>query len=482
MDLCKKQLNLPQIVSGNFIFVEMRILLSLIILTGFVLNSSCKKESFTNSPDARISFSSDSIYFDTLFSSTSSVTKSFKIFNENDQKLNLQQIRLAGGTNSSFKLNINGLAAAEAENIELGAGDSIYVFVSVKPDQANQDLPFILEDSIRFQFNGNERWVKLSAWGQDANFKNDYEITEDETWTNDRPYVIIGGLHIPQGKKLTIQKGTKVFFRANAPFIIDGTLQVNGEVYDSTKVVFQSDRLDDPYKGFPGSWPGLIFRNQSINNVISNAIIKNAYQGIVINETSLELHQTIVDNCYDAGILSIGSDLSASNLLVSNCGKGVILANGGNHKLTHCTIAGISNNYVLHKEPSLIITDFIRDGNTVYVNDTKVELINSIIWGDNGSVENELLISRAGNQAWDVLISNNLVKNELAPEGVTLVQNIFNENPEFEEIDSEKRKYDFRLKENSPAIGKGKASNINVDLDGKGRNPSTPDLGAYERN
>lgn len=460
----------------------MRILLSLIILTAFVFNSSCKKESFTNSPDARISFSSDSVYFDTLFSSTSSVTKSFKIFNENDQKLNLREIRLAGGANSSFRININGLAANEASNIEMEAGDSIYVFVSVKPGQSNQDQPFILEDSISFQFNGNERWVKLSAWGQDANFKNAYEVSEDETWTNERPYVIIGGLHIPQGKKLTIEKGTKVYFRADAPFIIDGTLEVKGEKYDSTKVVFQSDRLDDPYKGFPGSWPGLIFTEQSINNVISYAIIKNAYQGIVINETGIEINQTIIDNCYDAGILSVGSDLNASNLLVSNCGKGVILANGGNHKIIHSTIVGISNNYVLHKEPSLIITDFIRDGNTVYVNDTKVELINSIIWGANGSVENEILINRVGTQSWEILISNNLIKNELVPEGVTLVQNIFNVDPEFEEIDSDKRKYNFRLMENSPAIGMGKSTGILFDLEGKGRNLSTPDLGAYERN
>ncbi|MGZ5255447.1 MAG: hypothetical protein ACXWV4_13580 [Flavitalea sp.] len=460
----------------------MRILLSLFILASFVFTSSCNKESFTNSPDARIGFSTDSIYFDTIFSSTSSVTKSFKIFNENDQKLNLQQIRLAGGSNSSFRLNINGIPSTEASNIEMGAGDSIYIFVSLKPDQSNQDQPFFLEDSISFQFNGNERWVKLSAWGQDANFKNDYEITEDEVWTNERPYVIIGGLHIPPGKKLTLEEGTKVYFRADAPFIIDGTLEVKGEVYDSTKVVFQSDRLDDPYKGFPGSWPGLTFTNQSTDNLISNAIIKNAYQGIVLNETEVELNQTVIENCYDAGVLSIGSDLSASNLLVSNCGKGVILARGGNHKLIHCTIAGISNNYVLHKEPSLIITDFIRDGNTVYVEDTKVELINSIIWGANGSVENELLINRAGNKSWDILISHNLIKNEMIPEGVNLVQNILNEEPEFEEINSEKRQYNFRLKEISPAIGKGKSTSISYDLEGKPRKPSNPDLGVYERN
>ncbi|RYF87994.1 MAG: hypothetical protein EOO03_09425, partial [Chitinophagaceae bacterium] len=74
---------------------------------------SCQKETFTSSPDARLRISADSVLFDTVFTSTGSVTQSFKIVNENEQRLSLSAIKLMGGTGSAFKININGTAATE---------------------------------------------------------------------------------------------------------------------------------------------------------------------------------------------------------------------------------------------------------------------------------------------------------------------------------------------------------------------------------
>ena len=92
---------------------------------------SCRKESFISSPDARLSLSADSIKFDTVFTTVGSITQSFKIFNDNDQKLLLSKVKLMGGAGSAYKININGLAVIEADNIELAANDSIYIFVTV---------------------------------------------------------------------------------------------------------------------------------------------------------------------------------------------------------------------------------------------------------------------------------------------------------------------------------------------------------------
>jgi len=39
--------------------------------------------------------------------------------------------------------------------------------------------------------------------------------------------------------------------------------------------------MDDPYRDFPGSWPGIYFRKTSINNKLQYAFIKNAYQAVV---------------------------------------------------------------------------------------------------------------------------------------------------------------------------------------------------------
>ena len=162
----------------------------------FFLLSSCKKDSFITSTDASINFSTDSLYFDTVFTSTGSITGWVKVFNPNNQKLLLSDIRLMGGNTSSFKINIDGSAGTESNNIELAAHDSLYVFVSVYVNPTAASLPFILRDSIRVAFNGNQKYIQLAAWGQNAHFLKNQIIASNTNWPNDLPYVILGGLQV----------------------------------------------------------------------------------------------------------------------------------------------------------------------------------------------------------------------------------------------------------------------------------------------
>jgi hypothetical protein len=78
----------------------------------------------------------------------------------------VSDVSLAGGSASPFKINVDGTPGPAVSNLEIGANDSMYVFVSVQinPDAAN--LPFIVRDSIRIDFNGNTRWMQLEAWGK----------------------------------------------------------------------------------------------------------------------------------------------------------------------------------------------------------------------------------------------------------------------------------------------------------------------------
>src|SRR5688572_6117449 len=108
-----------------------------------LLVSSCRKDSFITSKDARISVTVDTLHYDTVFTSVGSVTQSFKIINENNQKLRLSSVKLMGGTGSNFKMNVDGLATTEANEIELEANDSVYVFVQVTVDPGSSNLPFI---------------------------------------------------------------------------------------------------------------------------------------------------------------------------------------------------------------------------------------------------------------------------------------------------------------------------------------------------
>jgi hypothetical protein len=459
--------------------------LVLILIIGFFA-TACRKDSFITG-NANLSTSADTLHFDTVFTTTGSVTHYFRIYNDNNQKLKLNNVSVGGGANSVFKINVDGTTGPVVNNIEIEANDSVYVFVSVKIDPTAADLPFILRDSIHIQYNNQEQWVQLEAWGQNAHFLRSRLISANETWTNDKPYVILGGIQVDTSATLTIQKGCRIYLHADAPFIVDGTLQVNGEKYDSTRVIFRGDRLDEPYRDYPAAWPGIIFRGKSKDNQLQYAIIKNAYQGIVVTDPSINanpkliLNESTIDNCYDAGILSLQSDIKAQNCLISNCGKNMILALGGNYDFNHCTSVAYSNNLIQHKDPVLQVTDFIKDGNTILTAGLNARFSNCIFWADNSLVEDEVITAKQGTGAFNVSFQNCLWKLKTNPGNATVANIIANESPAFDSVNTQNRFYSFRLKEESPALNKGVATALTIDLDGNNRPVGLPDLGCYEK-
>lgn len=468
----------------SLIFDEMKPLAFLVFT---ILLFSCKKDTFITSGNARLSTSADTLFFDTVFTTVGSVTHFFRIYNDNDQKLKVSTVQLKGGANSPFKINVDGNLGPTVSNVELEANDSTYVFVTVKIDPTATELPFVIRDSILINYNGKDKWIQLEAWGQNANFFRSRVISTNETWTNNKPYVILGGVQVKEGALLTIQKGCRIYFHADAPMLVDGTLKVMGEKYDSTRVAFRGDRLDEPYRDFPAGWPGIFFREGSRDSELNFATIRNAYQGIVADKPSINanpkvrLTECIIDNCYDAGIFGINSNISARNCLVSNCGKNVVIIHGGTYDFNHCTVASISNNFITHKEGVLLVANFIKEGNTYLTEPLMATFSNSIFWGDNGPVEDEVIVSKQGNTFFQVKFDNCLWKVKTNPNGVVATNIISNQDPLFEMIDGQKQLYNFRLQAGSPAINKGFASGVNSDLDGNARPQGLPDLGAYEK-
>ena len=452
------------------------------------LLSACKKDSFITSADARLRLTTDALKYDTVFTTTGSITKSFKIINENDQKLRLSKVKLMGGAGSSYKMNVNGSATAEANDLEIAANDSIYVFVSVTINPNAANLPFIVSDSILISYNSNNRFVQLQSYGQNANFLSNTIITGNVSWTNTLPYVILGGIRVDTTATLTIPQGCKIYAHADAPIIVDGTLITNGT--KNNEVVFAGDRLDNDYKDLPASWPGIYFRGTSKNNVLTFTIIKNAYQAVVAQSPSVNanpkiiLHQCIIDNAYDAGILCANTSLQADNSLISNCGSNIAIIYGGDYNFTHCTVASYSGLYITHKNPVLSVNNFAMQGGTIVTANLNAVFRNCIFWADSsGFVDNEVVVNKQGSNAFTVLFDKNIYRGANDPANSTLNGNLKSQDPLFDEIDVVKRKYDFRITKNNaaPGINKGAATTFTKDLDDKNRNNGLPDLGCYEK-
>ena len=288
-----------------------------------------------------------------------------------------------------------------------------------------------------------------------------------------------------QPQIITLSNGIRlVYLHADAPLLIDGTLKVEGEKGDEANVIFASDRLDDPYRYYPAGWPGIIFTPNSKNNSIRYAQIKNAYQALVLHEPAhtgspiVNLQQTIIDNAYDAGIIAIGSSLQAQNVLLSNCGKNLVLTKGGTYNFTHCTITGFSNSYIQHKEPLVQASNAITQNGVTTTKSLNLLFRNCIIWGESGGlVKEEILLRPATGAAFNVTFEGILWNSAVT--GATVRGNSLTENPQFRNTTD--KLYDFRLAETSPAVNKGVATFVTLDLPGNTRPVGLPDLGAYEQ-
>lgn len=454
--------------------------LLLLFLPGLFL--CCKKQTFITDKDAALTITADTLRFDTVFTSVGSVTQYFTLVNSNTQKLQISSIKLMGGSSSAYKINVDGMASPEVSNVELDAGDSVYIFVSVTIDPSLTGLPFIVEDSIRITYNGNEKQVWLQAFGQNAHFLRNHFIDTDTTWTNDLPYVISGGIQVAQNSTLTIEEGCRIYLHADAPLIVDGTLVVNGTV--TSPVSFQGDRLDPAYRDLPASWPGIYFRKNSVNNFIQYGIIKNARQGITVVAPAanalpkLALRECIIDNIYEAGILAMGTGVDAVNCLISNCGSNIVVQAGGDYRFTYCTIVSYDNHYINHKNPVLTVSNADDTGSSY---DLNALFRNCIIWAGGNNVEDEVLAVKKGNAAFNVDFDHVLYKAKNISPDIHVMNSIANLDPAFDSINADRRYFDFHIGKNpSPAIGAGTAVAIGNDLDGKTRS-GDPDLGAYTK-
>ncbi len=198
--------------------------------------------------------------------------------------------------------------------------------------------------------------------------------------------------------------------------------------------------------------------------------------GVHVNST------TLIDNAFDAGLLGLNTSITARNLLIANCGKNLQLGGGGTYNFTHCTVAAFSNNYIQHKSPVVLLTNYTAQGNVLTAAPLTATFINCIFWGEqNGFVANEVVMDTRGLTP-SINFNKVLWRMQSTPAFAGLTVNgAINAAPQFDSISTQQRFYNFRLKDGSPAVNAGINTAIAIDLDGAARPVGLPDLGAYER-
>ncbi len=334
--------------------------------------SSCLDDDFTADSTKKIRLSTDTLSFDTVFTSIGSANRHFKIYNPHKEFILLKSIKLAKGLKSPFRMNVDGISAHHIANFELLPQDSIYVFcdITVNPDDPIEISPFIVTDSIIIEYNGNKAYVLLVCWGQNANYLpsklNKGNVTvidlQQETWVWDdpKPYIIFGIVYVHNGI-LQIPPGTKVYFwggitKGTDPdgemfFYNDGRLMIGPDAsliaagtFDNI-IVFRSVRTEPSFDKISGQWSGIFLGKHSQNNRFDFCHFRNSLVGLYMDSLSA----AVVNNCrfmYTStyGIFGQAIDLQLNNSLFFGQGaESLHLVLGGKVEANYCTFANYGN-------------------------------------------------------------------------------------------------------------------------------------------
>ena len=502
-----------------------------IILLIFIF--SCKKDPaiLNNNSGNFVSFSVDTLLFDTIFTTIGSTTRYLKVYNNYNDDITINSIGLAKGVNSAFQLNIDGEPNHTIENTFLRNGDSLYIFAEVTIDPNGMDTAYIEQDAIVFDFNNNIQYVDLVAWGRDAYYHSSipdfqqgessnldsmlysdfftsipdelineefyyYSIKQNTTWSSNKPHVIYGDVIVENGATLEIEEGAEIYLHNNAWLVIDELSSLQAIGSKEEKIIFQSDRVDShsiiDYANTPGQWGKIWILPGSINNKLEWTKIKNGKTGIHVdglndisllpNTPILEIKNSEIFNMSEIGILGQGTKISAENLLIYNCGIHLLALNiGGDYNFKHCTFANFWP-YTSRQTPSVFLNNYYEDidGNIINRDLVKASFGNCII---NGSNENEIFFDQSQDALFDYSINHSLLK--LTPDywqdwsNDFFEGNILTESINF--VDYEL--FDFELDSSSLGIDAASeiiAKEVPLDLNGYSRTLN-PDMGCYEK-
>ena len=321
----------------------------LIILSVLALLVACKDDdNFSSNSSLRLTFSTDTVMMDTVFSKTPSSTYVFWVHNQNDDGVRLS-VRLGKKNQTGFRVNVDGsyldnALGSQVNDLEIRRNDSILVFVELTSVETAQLEPKQIEDDIIFSLeSGVEQKVHLMAWSWDALKMNDVMIEGWQTIESATPIIIYGGITIPEGRRLTLLNST-LYFHNGAGIECYGDLVIEN-------CVLRGDRLDRmfeylPYDRVSGQWKGIHLYETAMTARLSKTEIRNAENALVldsaaIDETKVRLGMggCIIHNAEGYGLKAVNSNIYISECQFTNTLNDCVMIVGGIADINYCTMA-----------------------------------------------------------------------------------------------------------------------------------------------
>lgn len=490
-----------------------------------LIAASCTDdESFSTSRSDLLTFTTDTVKMDTVFSKVPAATKSFWIYNNSTDGIRCTKVALEKGNQTGFRVNVDGEYLSSERgyllnDIEVRKGDSIRVFVELTSPEQGKIEPNLIEDNLVFQLeSGVMQKINLNAWSWDAVKLTNHVVTGTQEFSGERPIIVYGGIKVDSTATLVLGEGTTLFFHDGAGLDIYGKLTSNGTA--DKPVTLRGDRLDRmfdylPYDLISGQWKGVHFYSSSFENSLKFTDIHSAFDGIVCDSSSTQTLKLLVENstihnCQGYGVKAENSVVGLIASQITNTLNDCVNLNSGFTEIRNSTLAQFYP-FDSKRGMALHFTDEKNDVNNVaYVGSNGLSCTNTIITGFDSDVILGQMNDTTGTYGY--YFANNVLRTpRIENDTIRFVNNIWEKELEdslgkaaddwkrshagsledmpkqpttgekmFVLISHDMQHYDFHLDSLSCAIGGANAEYLpEYDRDGKAYNPNKPDIGCY---
>ena len=136
--------------------------------------TACNDEDFSSSPSLSLTFSTDTVKFDTIFSKVPTSTRTMWVYNRSGKDLRCTNVRLLNGNQTGYRVNVDGVylspaAGYQMQDVEIRNKDSLRVFVELTSPKNGKLVAQELIDKLLFTLeSGNTQELVLDAF--DDNF------------------------------------------------------------------------------------------------------------------------------------------------------------------------------------------------------------------------------------------------------------------------------------------------------------------------
>lgn len=471
------------------------------ILLMVCLLTACEAERLSDDPNLHLSFSVDSINFDTVFTTIGSSTKQVLVYNHNKNAVEISSITHAS---KYFYINLDGENKEELlRNVRIEGGDSLFMFVRVEIDPQSSNSPVLIEDTLLFAVNGHTDILPMRAYGQNVHIIQTPQLrtnyTTPVTFTATKPYLIFDT--IVALDKLIIEPGASLYLHNNTSIYAFSDVEAQGTQQQPIRILGdRTDRLFDnvPYAYASGQWGGVFLmhvQGEPVSQYVLNHVeLQSGTIGLYCQSEDMQLRSSLqllnsrIHNCSAYGLVLINTDAEVANSEISNCASFCVYSAGGHQVLTHNTIAS----YFGYPYTTINIHNHSReDVPAVYIYNeidscapSDLSIHNCIITGANS---NNLLTAVELTDDYPGEITGNYLKadtlhvmcchdNVYAQDSDSVFTNIFYRYGEY-------KYYNFHLHNESPArqiADSILALPYPYDRDGLSRQQVKPDAGCYQ--